>query len=145
MPAAHVAALHAQAHRRAARLDRNIARVINQARTFTGLPRLRFSRPLTRVARAHSTDLLTHHTLSHDSVNGTPFSWRIHQVTRARAVGETIAFFRGRPTAPAVVRAWLNSPPHRAELLSPAYGRVGVGRVRRHGTVVITADFASGR
>ncbi|MDX6661797.1 MAG: hypothetical protein QOJ55_2619 [Solirubrobacteraceae bacterium] len=145
MPVAHAPALHAQAHRRAARVDRNIARIIDQARAFCGLPRLRFSRPLARVARGHSSDLLAHDTLSHNSTTGAPFSWRIHRVTRARAVGETIALFRGRPSGATVVRAWLSSPSHRAELLSPAYARVGVGRVRRHGLVLVTADFASGR
>lgn len=145
MPVAHAPALHAHAHRRVDHIDRAIVRVINQARSFTGLPRLRLRRPLARVARAHSGDLLRHHMLSHTSSNGAPFYLRIHRVTTAETVGETIAAFRGRTTARMVVRAWLRSPAHRVELLSPAYHSVGVGRARRHGTSVITADFASSR
>jgi len=145
MPVAHAPALHAHAHRRVDHIDRAIVRVLNQARSFSGLPRLRLSRPLARVARGHSGDLLRHHMLSHDSSSGAPFSWRIRRVTSARTVGETIAMVRGRTTARGVVRAWLASPEHRAVMLSPAFSRVGVGRTRRHGTSIVTADFAGFR
>lgn len=145
MPVAHAPALHAHAHRRVDHIDRAIARVLNQARSFTGLPRLRFSRPLARAAAGHCGDLQRHHMLSHNSSSGTPFSWRIRRATPARTVGETIATVRGRATARIVVRAWLASPEHRAVMLSRAFSRVGVGHVRRHGITIVTADFASSR
>lgn len=146
MPAAHVPVHHhAHARRHARHIDRRIAHVINQARAYRGLQPLRFARPLQRVARWHSADLLSHGLLSHSGSNGAPFDARIHSVTRAASVGETIALFRGRTTATMVVRAWIASPPHRAQLLSARYGRVGVGLVRRGGVSVITADFAAGR
>jgi uncharacterized protein YkwD len=145
MPVAHAPAVHAHAHRRVDHIDRAIARVLNQARSFSGLPPLRFSRPLAGAARGHCGDLQRHHMLSHNSSSGAPFSWRIRHAAPARSVGETIAAVRGRTTAGIVVRAWLASPEHRAVMLSRGFSRVGVGHARRHGTTIVTADFASSR
>jgi hypothetical protein len=44
---------------------------------------------------------------------------------------------------------WMDSPPHRAVLLSPAFRRVGIarrwGNLRGSKMAVVTADFASRR
>jgi uncharacterized protein YkwD len=142
----HHAPHQATAVAAADRLERAIVRVVNRSRAVLGLPRLRMSHRLNRVAGAHSRDLIVHHQLSHTGSNGTPFARRLHRVTAARVVGETIAEVAGAPArADAVVMAWLASPPHRAELLSRSFRRVGVGRARRGGATVITADFASAR
>jgi uncharacterized protein YkwD len=64
-------------------------------------------------------------------------------------IGESIAAVPGRGTARRVVRMWMNSPPHRAVLLSPAGCRIGVGkRLGRLGSarrVVFTVDLAAAR
>ena len=76
------------------------------------------------------------------------FSSRLRRYTRARHIGETIAM-TSRCSASKVVRMWLNSPPHRAVLLSGDFRRIGLGR--RKGSLgagpacVVTADFASRR
>jgi uncharacterized protein YkwD len=46
-------------------------------------------------------------------------------------VGENIA--RGYPTGRAVVRGWMGSPPHRANILRPQYRLMGIGAARGHG------------
>lgn len=57
----------------------------------------------------------------------------------------------GRVSARDVVAAWLQSPPHRANLLSPAFRHVGAAPVRASGllgradAVVWTATFAAPR
>ena len=67
---------------------------------------------------------------------------------RARDIGECLAWGVGEEgAARTVVRAWLDSPSHRAELLRPGFTRVGVaasvGFFAGHGNAsVITADFA---
>ena len=51
---------------------------------------------------------------AHSSSNGTsPFD-RIRRYRHSRAVGETLAYVPkgGRTTARAVVKMWMNSPPH---------------------------------
>jgi uncharacterized protein YkwD len=62
-------------------------------------------------------------------------------------VGESIAVIPGRATARRAVRMWMNSPPHRAVLLSPSGRRIGVGKRRgKLGSArraVFTADLAS--
>ncbi len=130
-------------------LERAIVRTINVERTRRALPGLRESRRLARVARRHSADQLRHGLLSHDGPDGTPFATRLARVTRARKLGETVAWLPAAPPAARIVAAWLASPGHRAQLLDPAFRRIGVGR--RRGTfraaagVMVTADFASGR
>ena len=132
-------------------LERAVVRGINRERGKLGLRPLRASRPLARIASRHSADQLRHARLSHDAGDGTPFPVRLARVIRARRVGETVAWLAGAsPGGPAgVVGLWLQSPPHRAQLLDPAFRRVGVGRRRgKLGAlpgIVVTADFATRR
>jgi uncharacterized protein YkwD len=76
------------------------------------------------------------------------FSQRVRRYVRFRSIGETLAM-TSRCSARRVVRMWLNSPGHRAVLLSGAYRRVGIGRrTGRLGSqraCLVTADFASRR
>ena len=67
-------------------------------------------------------------------------------------LGENIARGQGRRASPAaIVTAWMHSPPHRAEILSPSLRDVGVGvvwgskRNRRANVGTFTADFGSKR
>jgi uncharacterized protein YkwD len=147
-PAHHASAQRAPVpHRSRAdwdRIERGVHRALNRARARRGLPRLRLAPAISWVAASHSHDLLRHGFLSHTSSNGTSFHSRIRSVTRARTVGETVVAMRGRVTGRAVVRAWLRSPSHRAEVLG-GYRRVGVGRATRGGLTIVTADFATGR
>jgi uncharacterized protein YkwD len=67
---------------------------------------------------------------------------------RAPRVGEDLAWGTGRLSrARAIVRMWLASPSHRANLLHPGYRMVGVGALRGtfdgcSGALMITTDFA---
>lgn len=67
---------------------------------------------------------------------------------RGRTVGETIAWGVGTDgTADAIVRMWLESPPHRATLLRRSFRYVGVGVASGlfggfSGARIATADFA---
>jgi len=140
-PAHHVPAPHAQA--RTDRIERAAIRAINHQRARYGLPALRLSGKLGNIATWHSWDMVRHGMLSHSSSDGTPFYTRIRRIVPARTVGETLIQFRGSYGGRAIVRAWMHSPPHRNELLSRSYHRVGVGRWRSRGLSVVTADFAS--
>jgi uncharacterized protein YkwD len=136
----------APAHQAGVQIDRvelAVYRAVNGARRRHGLPRLRLIGNLVRVAQQHSQDLSANGFLSHSSSDGTPFYVRIRRADDARTVGETLIACRGGYSPRSVVRAWMHSPPHRAELMSRAYRTVGVGRAASRGTAVITADFAS--
>jgi uncharacterized protein YkwD len=123
--------------------ERAVIRAINRARSDHGLRRLRAGRRLARAADAHSRSMLRSNYFSHGA-----FSSRVRRYTRARHNGETIAS-SSRCSASRIVSMWLNSPSHRAVLLSGSFRRVGIGRRRGslgYGrTCVVTADFASRR
>jgi uncharacterized protein YkwD len=131
------------------RAERKVVRIINRIRARSGLRRLKTSRSLARAASQHTSDMLRRDFLSHASSDGTGMAQRVRHYTGARWIGESIAAVAGRGTAGRAVRMWMNSPPHRAVLLSPDGRRIGVGKRRgRIGTArlaVFTVDLASGR
>jgi uncharacterized protein YkwD len=123
--------------------ERAVVRAINRARAANGLRALRSHRRLARAADGHTRSMLRSNYFSHGD-----FSSRVRRYVSFRRLGETIAMST-RCSARTVVRMWLNSPPHRAVLLSGSFRRVGIGR--RKGLLgatracVVTADFASRR
>jgi uncharacterized protein YkwD len=128
--------------------ERQILRAINRQRSSHGLGRIGASRRLARAADFHSSQMLTHDFFAHDSPNGSPFDRRVRRFARHRHVGETLAMLGGgcgRGRARRFVRMWMNSPGHRAILLSSGFGRAGIGkRVGSLGSgraCVVTADF----
>ena len=126
-----------------------IVREINRVRRSHHLHAVRLTKPLTRVARKHSSEMLLHDMLSHSSFNGATFSSRLSRAGRHRQYGETLAWAPDGSGAAGkkVVSLWMNSASHRAVLLNGALRRVGIGRV--HGAMgsqagnAITADFSS--
>ena len=46
-------------------------------------------------------------------------------------------------SAQQIVQAWMNSPPHRQEILTRAFRRVGVGAARGGPWTIVTANFTS--
>ena len=138
-----------------ARLDnreRAVVRGINAQRAHYGLARVSVSRPLSRAADYHSWEMLDANYFAHESRNGGSFDARIRRFTHKRAIGETLAMLGGkcgRGSAHTIVRMWMNSPGHRAILLSSSYRRIGLAK--RTGSLggthacVVTADFSSKR
>ena len=130
--------------------DSAIVREINSVRASRGLPRLIPTASLERAATRHTADMLSHDRISHSASNGTRFNTRMRRILPFRAFGETIAWAENEQASPsAIVRLWLASPPHRLELLSRAFRRIGVGigsrQVGGQRIVAITADFATQR
>jgi uncharacterized protein YkwD len=101
-----------------------IVRRVNDVRASHGLARLKMTPALDQAAAAHCTEMLAGQGLSHGALKA-----RLQRYLSAGTYGETIAWMPiGSASAPgAVVRAWMNSPPHRAVLLSRRFHRIGVG------------------
>jgi uncharacterized protein YkwD len=119
---------------------------MNAARVANGLPRLRRSAILARPARAHSSALVAKGELDHDGPNGEPFWKRLVAAgfPRGRWMGENLALMPSCDYEPAeVVQMWLDSPGHRANLLSRKFRVVGVGVASDADctTTVLTTDF----
>jgi uncharacterized protein YkwD len=129
--------------------ERAIVRAINRQRAKHGLSNLRSSRRLARAADYHSWEMLDADYFAHESRDGGPFAERVRRYVSPRAIGETLAMLGGcgPKAARRVVRMWMNSPGHRAILLSSSYKRVGLGRrtgeLRGSRACVVTADFGS--
>jgi uncharacterized protein YkwD len=129
--------------------ERAIVRAINGQRATQGIAKVRSSARLGRAADYHSWEMLDADHFAHESRDGGPFDQRVRRFAGHRALGETLAMLGGcgKRSARRVVRMWMNSPGHRAILLSPTFRRVGLGkRTGRLGgsrACVVTADFAS--
>jgi uncharacterized protein YkwD len=136
-----------------ARLDnreRAIVHRINAKRAEYGLAQVKPNRPLARAADYHSREMLSANYFAHESANGGSFFDRVERFVHKRALGETLAMLGGgcgHRAAARFVGMWMDSPGHRAILLSGEYQRIGVGV--RTGTLggtkacVVTADFGS--
>jgi uncharacterized protein YkwD len=134
-----------------ARLDvteRAIVRAVNRQRASNGLAGLRASGGLARAADYHSWEMLDADYFAHESRDGGSFDRRVRRFADQRRVGETLAW-ASSCGARRVVRMWMDSPGHRAILLSGSFRRIGVGkRTGRLGAAsgcVVTADFGSRR
>jgi uncharacterized protein YkwD len=133
---------------------------LNRVRVARGLRALRPTPSLAASARRHSTQMGTRGFFEHDSADGTPFWRRIEQFYGGRgfrswAVGENI-FWQSPATlgAIAVVRSWMGSSGHRANMLSREWRDVGVGAVSLpsapgvyggSAVTIVTADFGKRR
>jgi uncharacterized protein YkwD len=138
-----------------ARLDnreRAIVHRINAKRAEYGLAQVKPNRRLSRAADHHSWEMLAANYFAHESANGGSFYDRVSHYAHKHALGETLAMLGGkcgRGSAHTIVTMWMNSPGHRAILLSSSYRRVGLAK--RTGSLggthacVVTADFSSKR
>lgn len=80
----------------------------NQQREARGLPPLEIEPELMQSARQHAGWMTRRRSLQHTS----------------KPVAENIAM--GQRTVGEVIRSWMNSPGHRANILNRAYRRIGV-------------------
>jgi uncharacterized protein YkwD len=125
---------HAGARRAsAAKLRRAMLCLVNHTRIAAGLRPFRGERHLARAASRHAADMGRRHYFAHVSPSGESPMSRARSAGWRGGVGEVIAWGCGTLSSPsATLRAWLNSPPHRAILLGNAR-RAGVGVKRLSG------------
>jgi uncharacterized YkwD family protein/spore coat assembly protein SafA len=103
-----------------------VARLVNVERAKNGLPALTINWQLSRVARYKSQDMINKNYFSHTSPTyGSPFKMMESFGIRFSSAGENIAY--GQRTPAEVMNSWMNSPGHRANILSPSYTQIGVG------------------
>ena len=119
----------AQSETSANSYEREVVRLVNLERAKVGLAALTEDAALTKTARMKSEDMRERGYFDHNSPTyGTPFQLMKSQGVSYRTAGENIAM--GYATPEAVVNAWMHSPSHRANILSAAYTRIGVGFVK---------------
>ena len=113
---------------RAEEYERRVWELVNAERAKAGLPALTYSTTLANGARAKSEDMRQNNYFAHESPTyGSPFDMMRSFGISYRAAGENIAM--GYRTPEAVVNGWMDSPGHRANILSEKYSELGVGYV----------------
>ena len=124
--------------------EASILAAVNGVRKAHGVPPLKVDTKLMGVARGYSASLLRHGVLTHGN-----FEQRMASSgARGPRFGENLAWGTGGyAAAKSIVRAWMSSPGHRANLLRPGFRRIGIGALvgsfsGYSGATVVTADFA---
>jgi uncharacterized protein YkwD len=127
--------------------EAEILRLVNDERKRAGAPVLKSSQRLVLASRGHSYDMALRNYLGHDGPAGDTPAERVRGVgVDSAALGENIYLDRDADRAKLAERAvkgWLNSPGHRANMLSPEFAETGVGIARAaDGAAYVTQDFA---
>jgi uncharacterized protein YkwD len=137
--------------------EADILRRMNAIRTARGLRPLRVSRQLSAAAAYHTNQMGLRGFFEHESANGADFWKRIERFypsrrARSWSVGENILWGSPEISASTAVREWMQSPPHRGNILSREWRDVGLGAAHfdsapgeyRGGPVtIVTADFGA--
>ena len=111
-----------------------LLQLVNAERSRNGLGQLSPDARLTRAAINHSNYLARTRVLSHAGPSGERAGARMmSQGYVWRAFAENIAH---ADTAEKTMTQWMNSPPHRANLLGSAYNDVGIGHAGGYWTIV---------
>jgi uncharacterized protein YkwD len=150
-------------------LEKKIHNMINAERKKQGLPALLWDEDLHSIARKHSQDMERRNFFSHDDPEGRNFSDRYKdalfecRIRTGEAIcrgGENISMmYLDNPSfvgygktfldsdtedriAESVVKRWIASKNHRANILTPYFRRQGIGvAISGEGKVYVTEDF----
>jgi uncharacterized protein YkwD len=110
-----------------------VLELTNAERQKNGLAPLAMNAQLNDAAQGYSQVLASSGCFEHTCGPVPDFADRAKQAgyTGWNALGENIA--AGYPSAEAVVAGWMNSPGHRANILSPKFTEMGIGLVSGSG------------
>ncbi|MCX6773722.1 MAG: CAP domain-containing protein [Candidatus Micrarchaeota archaeon] len=153
-------------------IEQKIHKLINIERQKNGLKALEFDDELTAVARAHSQDMVDSNYLEHTNLEGKGPADRASNAgyycyknnSKGRvlgSIGENIGlayaygnmlyangieikrdWYSSDAVAEAVVKGWMNSPEHRANILTANFTNEGVGvAIAIDGRILLTQDF----
>lgn len=103
--------------------------LVNAERKKVGLSPLKVNDQLTKMAQVKAEDMRDNQYFSHTSPTyGSPFDMMKEFGVSYSYAGENIA--AGQKTAEDVMKGWMNSPGHRANILSENFTEIGVGYVQ---------------
>lgn len=121
--------------------EEEVIRLVNIERNKNGLPALTKNWEASRVARTKSQDMINKNYFSHNSPTyGSPDAMMRNFGLKFSSWAENIAY--GQKTAKDVMNSWMNSPGHRANILSKNVTQIGVGVAKKYnGTMYWTQMF----
>jgi uncharacterized protein YkwD len=131
-------------------------KLTNIEREKKGLKKLLFDRRLRIAARKHSNDMLNRNYLSHssgDEISKTPLHRTYNSGLPVLVVGENVAENKGDKVqvllernpdslARIIMDEWMDSPPHKKNILNPDFTHLGVGSISYKNTHKVTQNFA---
>jgi uncharacterized protein YkwD len=125
-----------------ARAKQAILCLLNQERTSRGLRAVDLNHKLSVAAKNHSRDMVKRRYFDHTSPSGSSFTARVSSAGyHYSSLGENIAWGSGSFATPrSIMRSWMNSAGHRANILRGKFREVGIGIAT--GTPVGIADGA---
>ncbi|HEY2646730.1 MAG TPA: CAP domain-containing protein [Candidatus Acidoferrales bacterium] len=112
----------------------------NRERIAHGLAPFKWSATLAVAARQHAQRMAARNTLSHQLPGEPGMAERATQAgARFSSLAENVA---EGPSAESLHRQWMNSPPHRANLLDPQLDSIGIAVAERNGVLFAVEDFS---
>jgi uncharacterized protein YkwD len=136
-------------------LESGLLQQLNAVRADHGLPALRANAKLAAAADQHSREMADDGYFDHNSVDGTSFSSRIAKWYplggfHSWLVGENLLWSSPTVDPKGALELWMNSPEHRANILTARWREVGIAAVHVRGAqgiyhgldvTIITTDF----
>jgi uncharacterized protein YkwD len=119
----------------AALIDAATLCLMNRLRAAHGMHALRANHTLARIASGQARDMVRGHYFADQSLSGQSPLARVmasgyvaHPAGVRLLTAQNIGWGTGPNATPSgIVRAWLQSPPHREIMLTPAYRDAGIG------------------
>jgi len=137
-----------QAAEPSAELSRLALDLVNESRQAEGLARRSADEALARAAQAHADDMARRGYFAHESPSGGTVLDRYREAggSPGKLVAENIAECRhcaiGRTLVTDFHRGWMDSPGHRANILSSGIDRFGFGLARNGDRIAAVQTFA---
>jgi uncharacterized protein YkwD len=120
--------------------ERELFELLNHERTANHLPALRWDDALFKAARQHALFMLDLNALEHQLPGEPSLEERLTTAgARFMYIAENIAVGKDSAT---LHSAWMNSPGHRANILSSRITAVGIAAVRGSGGLFAVEDFS---
>ncbi|TMR07203.1 hypothetical protein ETD83_01685 [Actinomadura soli] len=116
-----------------------VVSLTNAERAKAGCKPLHVDQRLVTAARRHSADMAANDYFDHTSRNGDSPWERMEDAGYPSPGAENIA--KGYSTAAAVMKGWMDSPGHRANILNCDLRAIGVGKASGPGGPLWTQDF----
>jgi uncharacterized protein YkwD len=120
--------------------EQRLLELVNQERETAGLKPLTWDQGLANAARAHSKLLAQHKEISHQFMGEADLTKRTGAAgANFSSVGENVGY---APDVDVAHNGFMNSPPHRANILRPDFNAIGIAIVPRGNELYITQDFS---
>ncbi len=122
--------------------EQQVLQLANADRAQQGLAPLKWDPALAQAATDHAQLMAQQSALSHQYPGEPDLVARGGAAgAHFRSIAENVAL---APTPRALEQEWMNSAPHRANILDPRMNTIGIGLVRKGGNYYAVEDFADG-